>query len=333
MSQQRLLDEVLDVLDRLEIEYMITGSWASSLQGQPRSTHDLDLLVALEESDVGRLHEALAAPNFYLDRQSMQEAVRAKSMFNLLDTRGGDKVDFWLLTEDPWDASRFARRESVLIPGGFVGDLVTCVLCHAINRDIKYRAGILVRIDVTLPLEQTPRFPDLCVGCGRPHSTRHVRVRTLRRSFFMLPISYPFFVSGIFTAVVPCCDSCQSGIGRRLRIDLVWRLVLTVIVGYPFAYIIYLWKRPASFTGGILTVLDPLVLIALLCAIVLIYAPLLAIGDRYLPPFRFGMLGLRRHVIYEFGSLIAAKEFARVNHARLDDSVVLTPWQIFKKFL
>jgi len=31
-------------------------------------------------------------------------------MFNLLDTTEGDKVDFWILTDDPFDQSRFARK-------------------------------------------------------------------------------------------------------------------------------------------------------------------------------------------------------------------------------
>lgn len=31
-------------------------------------------------------------------------------MFNLLDIESGEKVDFWLLTEEAFDQSRFARR-------------------------------------------------------------------------------------------------------------------------------------------------------------------------------------------------------------------------------
>jgi hypothetical protein len=31
-------------------------------------------------------------------------------MFNLIDTREGDKVDFWLLTDEAFDQTRFARR-------------------------------------------------------------------------------------------------------------------------------------------------------------------------------------------------------------------------------
>jgi len=37
-------------------------------------------------------------------------------MFNLIETNSGDKVDFWILTNEPFDVSRFARKyiESVL---------------------------------------------------------------------------------------------------------------------------------------------------------------------------------------------------------------------------
>ena len=31
-------------------------------------------------------------------------------MFNLMDLSGGDKVDFWILTDEPFDQSRFSRR-------------------------------------------------------------------------------------------------------------------------------------------------------------------------------------------------------------------------------
>lgn len=117
MSQQRLLNAVLDVLQQLGIDYMLTGSWASSLQGQPRSTHDLDLLVSLDESSIRPFIAAFPAPDYYLSEAGMAEAIRQKSMFNLLDNQTGDKVDFWMLTDDPWDAVRFSRRVGIDIDG------------------------------------------------------------------------------------------------------------------------------------------------------------------------------------------------------------------------
>ncbi len=110
MPQQELLKTVLEKLQRLGIECMVTGSMASSLQGEPRSTHDIDLVVNLREGDVEQLVRAFAEPDYYLDPASVDEAVQQCSMFNLIDPAEGDKVDFWLLTDDPFDRSRFARK-------------------------------------------------------------------------------------------------------------------------------------------------------------------------------------------------------------------------------
>ncbi len=117
MSQQELLSRVVKALDQLQIPCMLTGSLVSSLQGEPRSTHDVDLLVDLDAKDIDRLLHALNDPNFYLSRTAVAEAVQSRRMFNLLDTTTGDKIDFWLVTQDPFDQSRFQRRRSANIYG------------------------------------------------------------------------------------------------------------------------------------------------------------------------------------------------------------------------
>ena len=48
MSQQELLKKVIQALDQAEIQYMITGSVVSSLQDEPRSTHDINMVIAVE---------------------------------------------------------------------------------------------------------------------------------------------------------------------------------------------------------------------------------------------------------------------------------------------
>ena len=110
MSQQELLTRVVSVLDSAGIEYMLTGSFATSLHGEPRSTHDIDLVVSLTRPQADRLLREFPPPDFYLSESAVHEAIASRRMFNLLDVREGDKVDFWLLTEEPFDQSRFARR-------------------------------------------------------------------------------------------------------------------------------------------------------------------------------------------------------------------------------
>ncbi|MEW6274783.1 MAG: hypothetical protein AB1556_06670 [Bacillota bacterium] len=110
MSQQALLKKVIQVLDQAGIKYMITGSIVSSLQGEPRSTHDIDMVIAIQKSGAKRLVEAFPPPDFYIDEDSIVDAINRQSMFNLINVNTGDKVDFWILTDEPFDQSRFSRK-------------------------------------------------------------------------------------------------------------------------------------------------------------------------------------------------------------------------------
>jgi hypothetical protein len=110
MSQQKLLADVVIVLETAGIEYMVTGSVVSSLQGEPRSTHDADVVVDLAVPQAELLLAAFSPPAYYLSEQSVREAIQRGAMFNLLSMSDGDKVDFWLLKSEPFDRSRFSRR-------------------------------------------------------------------------------------------------------------------------------------------------------------------------------------------------------------------------------
>ena len=85
----------------------------SSLQDEPRSTHDIDMVIMLEKQTVKPLSQAFSIDLFYIDEESVLDAVERKSMFNLTDGSSGNKVNFWLLTDEPLDTSRFTRRQRV----------------------------------------------------------------------------------------------------------------------------------------------------------------------------------------------------------------------------
>ena len=108
---------VVHVLDSHGIAYMVTGSVASSLQGEPRATHDLDVVVAIRAEDAPALLSHFKRPQFYLDEHAILEAIETGGMFNAINLEDGDKIDFWVLTEDAFDASRFARRITVDVFG------------------------------------------------------------------------------------------------------------------------------------------------------------------------------------------------------------------------
>lgn len=110
MSQPKLLRKIVETLDRVGIEYMISGSVVSSLQGEPRATHDIDFVISIESAIAKKLMPAFLPPDYYLDEGSITRAIENKTMFNLIDVNSGDKADFWMLTDEPFDKSRFARK-------------------------------------------------------------------------------------------------------------------------------------------------------------------------------------------------------------------------------
>ncbi|WP_437226361.1 hypothetical protein SH661x_004544 [Planctomicrobium sp. SH661] len=117
MSQSKLLSDVIRVLETAAVPVMVTGSLASSLQGEPRSSHDIDLVIQIRPDQIHFLISEFTSPNFYLSRDAIMEAISQERMFNLLDLRTGDKVDFWILTDSPFDTSRFHRKQPRVIDG------------------------------------------------------------------------------------------------------------------------------------------------------------------------------------------------------------------------
>ncbi len=79
---------------------------------QPRSTHDIDFVVQVGPHHVAAIVAAFSPPRYYLSEPAVREALARPGMFNLVDTQEGDNVDFGVLTDEPFDQSRFARRQS-----------------------------------------------------------------------------------------------------------------------------------------------------------------------------------------------------------------------------
>lgn len=64
MSQPKLLKKVLDLLQKNYIDYMVTGSLVSSLEGEPRATHDIDILVNITIASIPSLINIFEPPGF-----------------------------------------------------------------------------------------------------------------------------------------------------------------------------------------------------------------------------------------------------------------------------
>ena len=114
MTSDEALVAVLVALDEAGISYMIVGSLASNFHGIPRSTRDADLVVQLAPDSLSRLEQHLA-PGLTLEQQGAFEAVTG-TMRYLIALAGNPFVcELFLLSDDPHDQERFARRQPTRI--------------------------------------------------------------------------------------------------------------------------------------------------------------------------------------------------------------------------
>lgn len=109
MDQIGLLRLAADTLDRLGIRYALVGSYASSAWGEPRMTHDIDIVIEADVFDVRRLCEAFSTDEFYISKSAAEEAVQRKSQFNLLCPTSGDKIDFMIAGTSDWARTQLDR--------------------------------------------------------------------------------------------------------------------------------------------------------------------------------------------------------------------------------
>jgi hypothetical protein len=115
-SERELLVDCLERLNRVGIPYLLTGSMAANYWGIPRTTHDLDFVVALEFDSTAALVAAFEG-DYYIQSESVQAALKPPHQFNALDTQSALKVDFWVLRDDPFERQAFERRAHVTIFG------------------------------------------------------------------------------------------------------------------------------------------------------------------------------------------------------------------------
>jgi len=103
------------VLDDLEVRYLIGGSLASSVHGEPRSTNDVDILADFRAEHIEPFIEAIRE-DYYVSRPAVREAVRRGYHFNVIHTHAAVKVDVFLAGNDPFDLERLELRQPLRLP-------------------------------------------------------------------------------------------------------------------------------------------------------------------------------------------------------------------------
>ncbi|MBW3572162.1 MAG: hypothetical protein KY467_13765 [Gemmatimonadetes bacterium] len=107
--------QVISVLDRLAIPYVVGGSIASSIYGKPRATQDVDVVADVRPEHVQALVAALRS-DFYLDEPAIRDAVRRRSTFNVIHLNTLFKVDVFVAKDDVATARELERGRPYVPP-------------------------------------------------------------------------------------------------------------------------------------------------------------------------------------------------------------------------
>ena len=120
MTEIQTLQDITHALDQAGIPYMITGSFASTHYSTPRTTQDIDMVIAPTPATLNTLIQLLPSSDFYSALNDAMEAFRHESMFNVVDMRTGWKIDFIMLKSRPYSREAFQRRKQATIQGVFL---------------------------------------------------------------------------------------------------------------------------------------------------------------------------------------------------------------------
>jgi hypothetical protein len=125
-------------LDALGVAWVIGGSIASSVHGEPRSTQDVDMVVALRDRHVTPFVKQMGR-DYYVDADAMRLAVVSGASFNAVHFASAIKVAFFVAGGDPFEAERLRSRQRIAMPNGV---LYVDTAEHTLLRKLEwYRRG------------------------------------------------------------------------------------------------------------------------------------------------------------------------------------------------
>ena len=112
MTAEDALQLVLSLLDRNEVRYMVTGSFAGNVHGVPRTTYDADIVIESSQKSLDEFLQGLGE-DFYADPVTAREAREHRSMFNVIHLETGFKIDLIVKKDRPFSRQEFSRREKI----------------------------------------------------------------------------------------------------------------------------------------------------------------------------------------------------------------------------
>ena len=101
--------QMAEIFENLDIPYLVGGSIASSIYGEPRATQDIDMVAELKNHHIQALIENTQNA-FYIEEEDVIRAVSRHSSFNVIHLETMIKVDIFVPGSEAIDREEMRRR-------------------------------------------------------------------------------------------------------------------------------------------------------------------------------------------------------------------------------
>lgn len=118
MQEVELFKVFLEPINRTAINYMVTGSVASMVYGQPRMTHDIDLVISLHPEQISDVIKQFPSTYFYcpsMDTIKIESSRESRGHFNLIHHKTGLKADIYLTGKDKLQKWAMSNRVAITL--------------------------------------------------------------------------------------------------------------------------------------------------------------------------------------------------------------------------
>jgi len=102
---------VIEVLEQLDIPYMVVGGFAAIFYGEPRLTIDVDIVVDMKWEHIRPFVAAFPIPDYYVSEEAIRDSLQRRYPFNVIQPTTGAKVDLVPLPRDLFTRAAFGRRQ------------------------------------------------------------------------------------------------------------------------------------------------------------------------------------------------------------------------------
>jgi hypothetical protein len=118
MLANDLVSLFITPLNRTGLPYMVTGSVAAMLYGEPRMTHDIDLVVELKTDRINKLLNEFPSEEFYLppvEIIGVEIARHQRGHLNIIHHATGYKADVYIQGGDNLHAWGMEKKRTMII--------------------------------------------------------------------------------------------------------------------------------------------------------------------------------------------------------------------------